>query len=112
TNWHLSAGRAIAVEGVLEKAGVQPVRMGVAGHSEYRPVVSNPAKGGAEANRRVEIYLVPNSYNGPGAAAPEASMEGTKAATPKASTKKPAAGTDKGGAHSTPGNDEPPEAFK
>lgn len=57
TNWHLSAHRAISVENVLESAGVQPSRMGVAGYGPYRPVVPNGPRG-AEANRRVEIYLV------------------------------------------------------
>lgn len=57
TNWHLSTHRAIAVKDVLDKAGVAPVRMAVSGYSHYRPVVAN-GPGGAEANRRVEIYLV------------------------------------------------------
>lgn len=57
-NWYLSADRAIGVEAVLEKAGVPPTRMSVAGYSQYRPVVANGAHG-AQANRRVEIYLLP-----------------------------------------------------
>ncbi len=61
TNWHLSVHRAISVKNVLTKAGVDPVRIGVAGYGEHRPIVSNNRKG-SEANRRVEIYLVPNVY--------------------------------------------------
>lgn len=57
TNWHLSAHRAISVKDVLETAGVQPTRLGVAGYGQYRPVVANGPKG-AEQNRRVELYLV------------------------------------------------------
>lgn len=57
-NWYLSVHRAIAVRQVLERAGVQPTRLGVAGYGEYRPVVPN-GPNGAEANRRVEIFLVP-----------------------------------------------------
>lgn len=56
-NWYLSAHRAISVRQVLEQAGVQPTRLGVAGYGEYRPVAPNGPRG-AEANRRVEIYLV------------------------------------------------------
>lgn len=60
TNWHLSAHRAIAVQEVIQGAGVSPVRIGVGGYGEYRPAVPNGPRG-AEANRRVEIYLVPMS---------------------------------------------------
>ena len=59
-NWYLSAGRAIAVEKVLQDAGIDPHRMGVSGYSMYRPVVPNGAHG-ARQNRRVEIFLVPKS---------------------------------------------------
>lgn len=59
TNWYLSAHRAIAVGSALISSGVNPVRIQVAGCGEYRPIVPNPAKGGAAQNRRVEIYLVP-----------------------------------------------------
>jgi len=76
TNWHLSVHRAISVMQVLGKSGVSNQRMGVGGYSEYRPVTTN-AKGGAEANRRVEIYLV--------------AMPGTPSAQPQASAEAPAA---------------------
>lgn len=56
-NWGLSAFRAIAVKDVLQRAGVSPSRMSIAGYGEYRPMVANGPKG-AQANRRVEIYLV------------------------------------------------------
>lgn len=61
TNWHLSVHRAIAVKDALQSAGVPPVRLTVAGHGEYRPIAANGSKGN-EANRRVEIYIVPNTY--------------------------------------------------
>jgi chemotaxis protein MotB len=57
-NWFLSAHRAISVRDVLEQAGVQPVRLGVAGYGQYRPVAPAGPRGESEANRRVEIYLV------------------------------------------------------
>jgi chemotaxis protein MotB len=60
TNWHLSVHRAIAIEEVLENAGVSPQRMGVAGYGPYRPIVEN-GPNGAKQNRRVELYLVKRS---------------------------------------------------
>ena len=60
SNWHLSVHRAISVEKIMESDGVSPQRMSVRGFGEYRPIVPNaPNKGGAEQNRRVEIYIVP-----------------------------------------------------
>jgi chemotaxis protein MotB len=70
TNWHLSVHRAIAVKDVLEDGGVASPRLQVAGYGEYHPIVPNPARGGAERNRRVEIYLVPATYTGIGEDAP------------------------------------------
>lgn len=58
TNWHLSAHRAVSVMFVLHDDGVQYERMGVMGYGEHRPRVPNPARGGEERNRRVEIFLV------------------------------------------------------
>lgn len=58
TNWHLSVHRAIAVKDALAQAGVSNNRLGVMGYGEHRPAVPNPPRGGAEANRRVEIFLV------------------------------------------------------
>ena len=60
TNWHLSVHRAISVEKIMETNGVSPQRLSVRGFGQYRPIVDNaPNKGGAEQNRRVEIYIVP-----------------------------------------------------
>lgn len=60
TNWHLSVHRAIAVMRALAQTGVPQERLGVMGYGEHRPSVPNPPRGGAEANRRVEIFLVSN----------------------------------------------------
>lgn len=83
TNWHLSVHRAIAVKDVLEKAGVESVRLGVAGHGEYRPVAPN-TRTGSRANRRVEIFLVPMTYRAPegGVGAAPAEVEEAPAAAP------------------------------
>jgi len=71
-NWGLSAFRAKSVKDVLKKNGVNEARMSIAGYGDQQPVVANPAKGGAQANRRVEIYLVApyNASGMPAAAAP------------------------------------------
>lgn len=61
TNWHLSAHRSIAVKDVLVGAGVANGRILVAGAGEFRPIAPNAARTGNQANRRVEIYLVPIS---------------------------------------------------
>lgn len=102
TNWHLSVHRSIAVKDVLEQSGVAPVRMQVAGYGEWRPVVSNGAKG-AEANRRVEIFLTPNTYTGPGNTPAAVEAPAARPAAPKAPAARPAPKAPVDG---------PPEAFK
>lgn len=66
TNWHLSTHRAIAVMFNLKQAGVEYNRMGCMGYGEFRPRVPNPARGGCEENRRVEIFLVSSKDHVPG----------------------------------------------
>jgi chemotaxis protein MotB len=58
TNMHLSAHRAISVRDALNADGVTANRFMVAGYGEFRPIVTNGARG-ADANRRVELFLVP-----------------------------------------------------
>jgi len=58
TNWHLSVHRAVSVMFELAKSDIDYGRMGCMGYGEHRPQVPNPSSGGAEANRRVEIFLV------------------------------------------------------
>lgn len=59
-NWYLSVHRAVAVQQVLTKAGLDPDRVCAMGFGEYHPVEPNkPNKAGNPANRRVEIWLVP-----------------------------------------------------
>jgi len=55
-NWGLSAFRSIAVKEVMQKSGVNPTRLEIAGRGEFQPVVSNGPRGAAQ-NRRVEIFL-------------------------------------------------------
>ena len=62
TNWHLSAHRAISVERILAGVGVSEKRLVVAGLGDQRPVAPNaPGNKGNEANRRVEIYILPSN---------------------------------------------------
>jgi chemotaxis protein MotB len=60
TNRHLSSHRAIAVAEQMETDGIASKRLSTRGFGEYRPVEDNlPNRGGNPANRRVEIYIVP-----------------------------------------------------
>ncbi len=59
-NWYLSVHRAVAVQKVLLRAGIANHRVGAMGFGQYHPVAPNRAAGGGnEANRRVEIWIVP-----------------------------------------------------
>lgn len=58
-NWELSAARARTVLAALEKEGIKPERMFLAGFSYYKPIDSNATPRGRARNRRVEILMVP-----------------------------------------------------
>ena len=58
SNWHLSAGRALAVADQLRKAGIPEERMGVAGFGQFQPVSPNDTAESRQKNRRVEIYVL------------------------------------------------------
>ncbi len=59
-NWYLSVHRAVAVQQQLVKSGLAPERIGAMGFGEYHPIEPNKAgKKGNQANRRVEIWIVP-----------------------------------------------------
>jgi chemotaxis protein MotB len=106
TNWHLSVHRAIAVKDVLEKSGVGPARMMVGGYSQYRPVAPNIGKKGAEANRRVEIYLVHSTASGVDSGAPADAEAGPAAEpAPKADAPKPVGPTGGGPRGPKPGDE-------
>ncbi len=60
TNWYLSVHRAVEVQKVLVKAGLEPKRIGAMGFGKYHPVEPNkPNKKGNPKNRRVEIWIIP-----------------------------------------------------
>ncbi len=59
TNWHLSSHRAIGVLNKLTSNHVASKRLSVRGFGEFRPIGTNKTKEGKVANRRVEIYIIP-----------------------------------------------------
>lgn len=88
TNLHLSVHRAIAVQRALTDDGVPGARIKVAGYGETRPVVPNPPRGGAAANRRVEVYLFPQPADDAILARPEPMT--APAVEPEAPVRRPA----------------------
>jgi chemotaxis protein MotB len=57
-NWHLSAGRALAVADKLRKAGIPESRMGVTGFGQFQPISPNDSAQARQKNRRVEIFVL------------------------------------------------------
>jgi chemotaxis protein MotB len=59
SNWDLSTARAMAVAMMLlNKSGVDPTRISIAGYAQYHPTQSNDTPEGRRANRRVDIVVV------------------------------------------------------
>ncbi|MCA9051401.1 MAG: OmpA family protein [Planctomycetaceae bacterium] len=67
TNWHLSTDRADQVITELEKLGVASDRMASMGYSRYRPLEASTSEPSRQRNRRVELFVIPET--GPMAAA-------------------------------------------
>jgi chemotaxis protein MotB len=66
SNWELSAIRAVNVSKYLiEKAGINPKKVSVAGYGQYRPMVPNTSKESRARNRRVDIVII-NAITGDG----------------------------------------------
>lgn len=63
-NLNLSLRRANAVGDYLIMRGVSTSRMGTEGHGEMEPIASNDSAAGRAQNRRVEIFVVPDSDAG------------------------------------------------
>ena len=83
TNRHLSAHRAIAVGNVLKGQGVSESRIFTGGWGASRPAVPNTATGNTPANRRVELYLVPDTRPTAAGGAPSAApVQNTAAPAP------------------------------
>lgn len=64
-NLDLSTGRAENVARILINGShVNPSRIGATGYGEYRPVTSNDTEAGRAKNRRVDIVVIDNKFNG------------------------------------------------
>lgn len=63
-NLPLSQNRAKAVADYLSARGVIPARIGVRGMGSSMPIASNDTPDGRQANRRVEIRIVPVTNEG------------------------------------------------
>jgi flagellar motor protein MotB len=58
-NRYLSVHRAVAIDAIFEKAGVNGGRIGTVGFDEFHPIAPNkPGNKGNAANRRVELWIV------------------------------------------------------
>jgi chemotaxis protein MotB len=66
SNWHLGAGRAIAVAQLLTDAGLAGDRVSAASYADYKPTAPNHTPEGRAANRRIEITIVPDLSALPG----------------------------------------------
>lgn len=58
-NQRLSDARARSVSNILTRSGVAAVRIDVVGYGESRPIANNNTESGRQANRRVELTLIP-----------------------------------------------------
>jgi chemotaxis protein MotB len=59
SNWELSTARATEVVTLLvERYGLDPKEISVAGYSQYRPLASNETEEGRKVNRRVDLVVV------------------------------------------------------
>ena len=63
TNWHLSTDRADQVIMELERMGVSPERIAAMGYSRYQPLGTTTDEPTRQRNRRVELYIVPQTSN-------------------------------------------------
>ena len=61
SNWELSTARALSVLHYLSDKSVSEPRLAAIGYGEYKPVASNDTKEGRQANRRVEIVILPKT---------------------------------------------------
>ena len=69
SNWELSTARALSVLHYLSDKSVAEPRLAAIGYGEYKPVATNDTKEGRQANRRVEIVILPKTETKTGDAA-------------------------------------------
>jgi len=65
-NWYLSAHRAISVSEAMQRAGVNPARLGIMGYADQHPIADNSTASGRAQNRRVEVLILPSQVHGNG----------------------------------------------
>ncbi len=66
SNWELAAARALNVSAAMRGAGMPGTALSAASFGEFRPTGKNATPAGREANRRIEIVLVPDLSALPG----------------------------------------------
>jgi chemotaxis protein MotB len=59
-NWQLSTQRAVEVVRFLESQGVNTAQLSASGYSEFDPIMPNDTPENKQANRRIEIIVMPN----------------------------------------------------
>ncbi|MBF0236476.1 MAG: OmpA family protein [SAR324 cluster bacterium] len=62
SSWALSTARAASVADELEKSGLSPKRIQIAGYGDTRPRFYNDTAYKRALNRRVEVILLPEDY--------------------------------------------------
>ena len=67
SNWELASARAINVVKAMIEAGMNPALVSAAAFADTRPSASNETEEGRAANRRIEIVIVPDLSELPGA---------------------------------------------
>jgi len=94
SNWELSKARATSVvRYLIEEGGLDSASLSAVGYGDTRPAASNETEEGRQANRRVEILLLPHSPTQPskeqaprqpdaGALPPTPSLRDQPASTP------------------------------
>ena len=66
SNWYLASSRALSVLNTMLEAGMPPDRVSAASFGETRPTSENESKEGRQANRRIEIVIIPDLSSLPG----------------------------------------------
>ena len=60
SNWELASARATNVLKTMIKSGLPAQRISAASFAETKPLKPNDTKGGKQANRRIEVVVVPD----------------------------------------------------
>ncbi|MCB0379177.1 MAG: flagellar motor protein MotB [Bdellovibrionales bacterium] len=66
SNWELASARSVNVLKTMVQAGMPENRISAASFGETRPVAANDSKEGKQANRRIEVVLMPDLSQLPG----------------------------------------------